>query len=368
MKLPVSNTLPIKYLSAVFDNTTNSYKFYWFLGILECLKKSNKEEIFIEDILIEMIACVWYPINYFKLSFGKQDQLEKIVVALKNELEFEKDISKDDLINHLKDKSNKGFINRLLYELRRYVPFRFLSPWYNNELRGLADNDKNKIIHSNANKNFNHPTEMPIYKFSTEKTKIILNNEWFDYLLIHLSIAKGFTFWHLIKYLQKNNPNVPNLQEKLFPPLLRKLTIAKNYWQLYLDNFTDVKCIYSNQILYKNNISIDHYIPWSFVAHDQLWNLLPVIPAINSSKSDNIPSDIYLERFLNLQYSAFQFAMKTKSISKKMLEDYSIIFNENLNNIYLFSRKRFIGILADNIKPNMQIAINMGFVANWKFD
>ena len=172
----------------------------------------------------------------------------------------------------------------------------------------------------------------------------------------------------MIKYLQKNNPNVPNLQEKLFPPLFRKLTLAKNYWWLYLENFPGTKCIYSNQILTKKNISIDHFIPWSFVTHDQLWNLLPVITEVNSSKSDNIPSEIYLEKLLNLQYAAFHFAMKASIIGNKSLEDYSIIFNETLNDISLFSKKKFTSILSDNIKPNIQIAINMGFSANWKFN
>ncbi|RMD90092.1 MAG: ATP-binding cassette domain-containing protein [Calditrichaeota bacterium] len=42
MKLPDSEILPIKYLSAVFKYTTNSYKFYWFLAIFEAFR----EEIF----------------------------------------------------------------------------------------------------------------------------------------------------------------------------------------------------------------------------------------------------------------------------------------------------------------------------------
>lgn len=42
MKLPQSELLPINYLSAIFNNTTNLYKFYWFLAIFEAFR----EEIF----------------------------------------------------------------------------------------------------------------------------------------------------------------------------------------------------------------------------------------------------------------------------------------------------------------------------------
>ena len=94
---------------------------------------------------------------------------------------------------------------------------------------------------------------------------------------------------------------------------------------------------------------------------------MPVISEVNSSKSDNIPSEIYLEKLLKLQYHGFQFAMNNNLINKKSLEDYAIIFNETLNNIYSYSRNKFINVLHDNLKPNIQIAINMGFSANWVF-
>ena len=65
MNLPTSSKLPIKNLSGVFNNTTNSYKFYWFLAILEKLKTTESGFLLIDELLIEMIASVWYPINSF---------------------------------------------------------------------------------------------------------------------------------------------------------------------------------------------------------------------------------------------------------------------------------------------------------------
>ena len=118
MKLPNSDYLPINYLSAVFNDTTNSYKFYWFLGILERLNKFQEKEMQIDDIINEMIGEVWYPINYFKLSFGKQDKLEEVVVSLKNKLRLQKDIKKDELISYFKVKNNKEIINKTFFKLK----------------------------------------------------------------------------------------------------------------------------------------------------------------------------------------------------------------------------------------------------------
>ena len=73
MFLPEHNQLDIGKLSSVFRDTTNSYKFYWFLSILDSLRDNGESIISQKDITLRMLANVWYPLDYFKLSFGKRD-------------------------------------------------------------------------------------------------------------------------------------------------------------------------------------------------------------------------------------------------------------------------------------------------------
>ncbi len=88
--------------------------------------------------------------------------------------------------------------------------------------------------------------------------------------------------------MQRCNPSTPAIANKLFPPQNREsLTNETKYWKLILEH-SEINCIYSNAILKKESLSLDHYLPWSFVAHDQLWNLIPTIPSVNSAKSNNI--------------------------------------------------------------------------------
>ena len=42
MQLPQSNILTTKYLNRVFDKTVATYKYYWFLGILDLCVKQGK--------------------------------------------------------------------------------------------------------------------------------------------------------------------------------------------------------------------------------------------------------------------------------------------------------------------------------------
>ena len=85
MNLPSSSRLPISALAASFDQVTNSYKFYWFLAILEQLREGNGPVLSLNQLLASMVASVWYPTNYFRLSFGKQDQLGNVVIRLGQE-------------------------------------------------------------------------------------------------------------------------------------------------------------------------------------------------------------------------------------------------------------------------------------------
>ena len=81
--LPDSDRLDIEALSGLFRNTTNSYKYLFFLSLLTLIKERNfsiDKGILLRDIESEMLVTAWYPNVFFKLSFGTQD---KISLALK---------------------------------------------------------------------------------------------------------------------------------------------------------------------------------------------------------------------------------------------------------------------------------------------
>ena len=46
--------------------------------------------------------------------------------------------------------------------------------------------------------------------------------------------------------------------------------------------------IYGDGELTDKDISIDHFVPWSYVANDEIWNLHPTTRSINSAKSNNL--------------------------------------------------------------------------------
>ena len=57
-----------------------------------------------------------------------------------------------------------------------------------------------------------------------------------------------------------------------------------------------------------HSYDLDHFLPWKFVAHNQLWNLIPVDPRANRSKSDHFPSKTYIDRLAATHCAALSIA------------------------------------------------------------
>ena len=83
--LPEADNLPVQHLVATLKSTTASYKFYWFLALLDAVRNDVASPIPFDYLLSRMVALAWYPSNYFRLSFGKADQLAHCVEVLKKE-------------------------------------------------------------------------------------------------------------------------------------------------------------------------------------------------------------------------------------------------------------------------------------------
>ena len=81
MQLPYSDELNIGYLSKLFENTSNCYKFFWFQAILEKVDSAKCRFTF-DELINEMIADAWYMVTEYHLRLGPlgvTDNLEEVV-------------------------------------------------------------------------------------------------------------------------------------------------------------------------------------------------------------------------------------------------------------------------------------------------
>ncbi|MEZ4886419.1 MAG: HNH endonuclease domain-containing protein [Chitinophagales bacterium] len=378
MQLPFSNILPIDRLSQCFNDTTNSYKFYWFLAILEAVTHSRENgNIVIEmkSLAAKMVSNVWYPLSYYKLSFGKQDGFKGIADEISSKMDIDNRPNSADLFKQIEGKLTTfeiEAINNKVLTLLDYAPYLFIRPFWQELLKGEKGYKVNEHIKQLANEAFENNTHQTIYRFIGKKKeeKIEVDEKWVNYFKDNHGIIQGFIYWHLVRFLQKHNPNVIGLSEKLFKPVERDLKRAKRFWRLYFSAHSSLQCIYSNTPI-RSNISIDHFLPWSYVAHDELWNLLPTFKKVNSSKGNCLPNlNQYLGSFIHLQHKAFLTAYNSsmkEEDRKKLLEDYTFLFNKSIDQIAALPYTKFEQKIKDTLIPMHQIATNMGFSTNWTY-
>ena len=350
--IPQNNDLSINKLSSVFNNTAASYKFYWFISLLQLIPSINSYKIPIKDILSKMICNAWYPINYFKLNFGYSDKFSENIELIQKILNIPIDISLDDLFILLKGTTNNQ-VNKLIFHFEQLVPYRFLSPWIKGskiEVIQKSQSFQNNCLYK-LNRNINNSIE--------------INSDLSNYLIKNNKILIDFSYWNLLQYLQVRNPNVPNIGNKLIKPIIRgSLTNQRNFWNLVLKEIGTLKCIYTGKTLYVGTFDIEHFIPWSFVSHDQLWNLIPADSSVNSSKNNKLPPlEKYFDSFVDIQYKAIN-VIFNKNPKLKLLEDY-LILGSNINDILQKPYSDFKQKYYEIISPLIQIALNSGFEL-WK--
>jgi hypothetical protein len=383
-RLPETPGLNVAALSRLFDKTTTSYKYVFFLSLLDILRKRNFDAdspISLRELVIEMLVNAWYPHTYFKLSFGREDKITTKLDSL--ELDLDEPAFDESEKEALREEISKRNLESVLVgkeSLMRYVPFRLITPFLSQELkayriqnRGTPRNDdlENEIIILLAERYFD--TVKPLYKFDGDSPKscksVYLCSQWVSYIRVNYSIVRGWVAWEWLQYMQSRNPNTPAISNKLFPQIRRgALTTHTKYWQAVLEHTSEISCIYSNRPLtVDSKISLDHYLPWSFIAHDQIWNLVPTFGDVNSSKSKIIPSSIYFDSFVRVHYLGLKVWKEKMSRSgawnkfiDAYISDLRLHTRDDLTDFETLSKA-----FNSTFQPLMSLATSLGFEAGW---
>lgn len=361
MELPYNERLDIASLSSVFSKITNSYKYYWFLSILDSLKDNNSPVLLKKDLALRMVANVWYPLDYFKLSFGKSDGFKKIADYISDKMLVDHSVKSLDLFSQINSRltgRELDVVNEMVEEKLRYVPYLFVRPFLKDQVTAGDDNwIRRQIIDASA-RLYLSEQERVMYKFNDDSIEV--SNRWYDYLQTHQGVLRGFIYWHLLKFLQKNNPTVVGLPDKIFKRTDRNFSLVKPFWNLYHEANPDIECIYSGVLITKKNMSFDHFLPWSYVVHDQVWNIIPTPKNVNSTKSNMLPSkEYYFEGYAKLQHNAFSF--HADQGNNKLLEEYAILFGKSINYIHEQPFAYFRDELDRTFSLQLQTARNLGF-------
>lgn len=366
------NLLDIESFTHMLDDPTECYKFYWMDSILDLLAQ-GRTHIDFDDIINGMIVAAWYSVGEYHLHLGLKDSngkilnsLERAVSKLVAVVEIKNDASGDEIINEIKN--NEQIIHDEKMQISKMVPYRLLSSFFK-DIGGndrIWDQKKRLISYISM---INQVNRLPyiVNEGIGLKKQVVIDEIWKKMLLDNFVQIKGWIKIKKVKYLQDRNPGVPGIIYKLEPEneKQRKLKHVRDLWMLALD-IINIEDIYSGKSIKKNDFEVDHFIPWSYIANDEIWNLIPIESSLNSSKSNKLPVwNSHFEIFAKNQYELYKLIYKNiqlMNLFKECQRDNLIALWAN-EELYVkgHTRQQFVSVLHNYMKPIYDAAKVQGY-------
>lgn len=366
-----SNTLDIEGFSLMMKNPSYCYKFYWLEALVILISEGVTETTF-DAVIDEMIANAWYSVREFHIHLSGfqngevRDGVERVVNLLAELSDLPANASKTEIKNAIKTYNKE--LETYKKQLTNMVPYRALAGFFSRSSETPDWESKARMVEYIQRVNAN-TVVLPytLGKSNQLKKEIIFHPAWIKMIQDNTVSILGWIQFEKIKWLQNNNPEVPGLVYKLAPldEKMRKLSHVRDLWKAIME-IHPVMDVFAEKEIQVGKYEVDHFIPWSFVMNDELWNLMPMDSSLNSSKSNRLPKwDPYFDRFANNQYLLYELIHKKDGIH----DLYRKCTRDNLHSIWagqeLYipgnSRGEFYTILEKNMRPVYDSAHRQGY-------
>ena len=369
------NTLDIEGFSKMMNSPSYCYKFYWLEAIVQLIS-ANKTEATYDEIINKMISNAWYPVLEYHIHlsgiYGEniiKDNLERAVLRLQELSQLANNASDIEIINKLHEFSEDKELRFYKKELTKNVPYKALSGFANRGSEKINLDSSAGRLRAYYNKLSQSEILLP-YTFNDDKglkRVITFNDGWIQMIRDNTVNILGWIQLEKVKWLQNNNPEVPGLVYKLAPAdeKMRKLTNARKLWDAVLE-VKPIVDVFKNEPIDAEKYDLDHFIPWSFVMNDELWNLMPMDSSWNSKKNNKLPKwDLFFDQFADNQFDLYELLYEKPEIYKL----YEACYRDNLHSIWanreLYckgnSKEEFHKILGKNMRPVYDSARRQGY-------
>lgn len=129
-----------------------------------------------------------------------------------------------------------------------------------------------------------------LYSFDIKAGWIQFNPVMYEFICKHKVAIEKINYYEWAKYLEKIN------KDDVMDHLLTKIdeSAKRNNLSYYRDILFEEfenKCFYCGKKVTEKSVHVDHFIPWSFIKDDNLWNFVLACPKCNISKKDKLASE-----------------------------------------------------------------------------
>lgn len=278
-----------KYISSWIDiiegmRNNNTYKLAWGRAILELVNERSsleqkREEFNLSEVAEKILKLYWNQTFYFRLKQGPSNSEPEILQIIQ------------DLIRYytLKVGSNIPVWFNVAAPILKSDNSK-----YERTIKKLIRILKQDVAYRFKNLDGHH---IDLYAYNSNQNLIVINIENQEMLKEYNYILSQLLNYRWSQLLESFNraPNITNKvkgssQEKINRKNLKKFRDIL----LNLIDESQITDFYSNDTIQIDDVSIDHFIPWSFMYQDDLWNLVITSKSHNSAKSNKIYPDDFL--------------------------------------------------------------------------
>lgn len=246
---------------------SSTYKYALIKAIIENLYQVNDQfELTYDQLAFSFTKIYWNLIVQHSLLHQNRGKTARVVTIIKDE-QTKNGIPSEMIFDKLNEKLQIKLINKIKTTMKENV--------YG-------------ALYGDSRGSF--------YGFDHKKEILKLNPSVHSFMLNYQRLIVNLANYHMAAMIEELNevPNTNYLLGKV--ESIGKRSSLKLYEKILLKYFK-AECFYCNKIFTGLNreTQVDHFIPWSFVQSDQIWNLVLSCNKCNSSKSDKLPTRDYLE-------------------------------------------------------------------------
>ncbi|MDR7071676.1 HNH endonuclease [Fictibacillus barbaricus] len=293
------------YIFSSKSKNSTTYKFVLIKSLLENLYNVNdKLELSYDVIFSSFSKIYWNLVIHHNLNqinmTGKKAEVQKVLLEIQKKYNIPNSLVFDKLTNELQ-------IN-IVTKVKRKGKLNVM---------GAIFGDTNGTI----------------YDFDNKREYIKMNPSIYSFMQRYQRVLTYMTNYHLALFLEKFNEqgDTTNLLMKVENVSKRS---SLNEYYFILTSFYNGKCFYcGKQVKNRDSVHIDHFIPWSFVQSDQLWNLVISCNPCNLSKNDKLAIEPFLHSLLNRNESLI-----TDPVIKER-QDMKVYSEKKLLELYQFSNE-----------------------------
>lgn len=254
----------------------NTYKFALAKFLLDFSNQSSlkkDETITYNEIAKKFLEYYWYQECKYKLKQDFKIQRTPVVLSI---------IRQYCGTNYIPESYDKYFKNRSIEKEKMISEIengclQDVIPRFQN--RDCYDLYKHYHTLSDSGRKFRLPHK--------DKRHIVISLETQKFLKENYYELSKILIYEWAKFLEKTN-FTPKLISKIEELGTNKRRSLAKYKKILLE-IDGPKCFYCNSSVNEDDIHIDHFIPWSYIYEDSIWNLVISCSKCNLKKSDNLP-------------------------------------------------------------------------------